>query len=122
MGIAAMKKPERRMRGIPIFETIVYDLRHGARRLAKSPGFTLIAVVSLALGIGANSATFSFADALLFRPLPVEAPDEIVTLGSFNPAAASTSNSLRASYPDYLDIRDRADTLAGLTASLALPV
>jgi putative ABC transport system permease protein len=117
-----MKKPDRRLRGIPIAETIVYDLRHGVRRLAKSPGFALIAVISLALGIGANSATFSFADALLFRPLPVEAPDEVVTLGSFNPAAASTSSSLRASYPDYVDIRDRADTLAGITASLALPV
>lgn len=117
-----MKKTDRKRQRIPAFETIVYDLRHGVRVLAKNPGFTFIAVVSLALGIGANTATFSFADALLFRPLPVAAPDEVVTLGSFNPAAASTSNALRASYPDYLDIRDRADTLVGLTASLALPI
>jgi putative ABC transport system permease protein len=90
--------------------------------LAKNPVFTAIAIISLALGIGANTATFSFADALLLRPLPVDEPGSIVTLGSFNPAASAASNSLRASYPDFVDLRDRAAVFAGVTASFAMPL
>ena len=54
------------------------DLRYGVRMLAGSPGFTIVAVLSLAIGIGANCAIFSFADALVLRPLPVPRPGEVL--------------------------------------------
>jgi putative ABC transport system permease protein len=92
------------------------DLRIGARQLARNPGFTLIAVLSLAIGIGANTATFSFADGMLLRPLPVPDPSEVVTVGSVNVASGST-DMLRVSYPDYVDLRDGTTSFAGgLTA------
>ena len=58
------------------------DLRHGCRMFAKNPSFTLAAVLSIALGAGANVAMFSAADALLLRPLPVPKPEEIVVVGT----------------------------------------
>lgn len=88
------------------------DLRTGARLLARSPGFTLIAVLSLAVGIGANTATFSFADGLLLRPLPVPDASEVVTVGSVNVATGGT-DVLRVSYPDYVDLRDGSASFAG---------
>ncbi len=65
----------------PIVERTWQDVRYGVRLLAATPGFTSIAVLSLAIGIGANCAIFSFADALLLRPLPVARPGEVFTVG-----------------------------------------
>lgn len=89
-------------------------LRHALRLLWKSPGFTLVSVCSLAIGIGATSAMFSFADALLLRPLPVPEPSRI--------AAVSTQTSeifanTALSYPDYRDYRDGNHTFDGLLAA-----
>jgi putative ABC transport system permease protein len=81
--------------------------------LAKNPAFTAVAVCSLAIGIGANSAIFSFADALLLRPLPVKEPSGIVTV---NPSTASFGTNSSVSYPDYLDFRDRNRSFDGLIA------
>ena len=68
---------------MPVFiERFWQDLSHGCRMLAKSPAFTLVAVASLAIGIGANAAMFSWADALLLRPLPVPHPGEVVSVGT----------------------------------------
>ena len=72
----------RDQRGLPWLDDLVRDLRHGGRFLARNKGFTAVAVVSLAIGIGANAAVFSFADALLLRPLPVPRPAEVLTVGS----------------------------------------
>src|SRR5512139_9211 len=88
------------------------DIRTGTRLLARSPGFTLIAVLSLGIGIGANTATFSFADGLLLRPLPVPDPSEVVTVGAVNVAGGSTDMT-RVSYPDYADLRDGTTSFAG---------
>ncbi len=90
------------------------DLKYAARMLGKNPGFTAVAVCSLAIGIGANSAMFSFADTLLLRPLPVMKPSGIVTI---NPSAANTFGADQTlSYPDYVDYRDRNRTFDGLLA------
>ena len=97
-------------------ERLWQDLRYGCRMLAASPGFTSIAVLSLAIGIGANCAIFSFADALLLRPLPVARPGEVLTVGSTASLEALGASSLVSSYRDYVDIRDRNKSFDGLAA------
>jgi len=96
--------------------TLWQDVRYGLRMLAASPGFTIVAVLSLAIGIGANCAIFSFADALLLRPLPVARPGEVLTVGSRSSLEALNASSLVSSYPDYVDIRDRNKSFEGLAA------
>ncbi|HYL38999.1 MAG TPA: ABC transporter permease [Bryobacteraceae bacterium] len=92
--------------------TIWNDLRYGLRMLAANPGFTAVAILSLAIGIGADTSTFSLADALLLRPLPVERPGEIVRIQSTSRAQQFSG----ISYPDYLDFRNQTKTLSGLAA------
>src|SRR5215475_4530386 len=94
-------------------ETLFHDLRFGVRRLIKTPGFALIAILSLALGIGANTAVFSLVNIILFRPLPVSNPGEVVSV-----SVVGKDGQLAAfSYPNYLDFRDRNEVLSGLLAS-----
>ena len=90
------------------------DVRYGGRMLVANPGFTLVVVGSLAIGIGANSAAFSWADALLLRPLPVARPGEVVTVGST--ASVEGFSRIEASYREYVDIRDRSTSFEGLVA------
>jgi putative ABC transport system permease protein len=94
--------------------SLVKDLRFAIRQLAKSRGFTFVAILSIALGIGANTAIFSLVDALLLRPLAVQNPEELV---SINASSEKGNGKLPVfSYPNYCDIRDRNDVLAGLIA------
>jgi putative ABC transport system permease protein len=97
-------------------ERLWQDLRYGGRMLAASPGFASIAVLSLAIGIGANCAIFSFADALLLRPLPVARPGEVLTVGSMASFEALGASTLVSSYRDYVDVRDRSKSFDGLAA------
>jgi predicted permease len=99
-------------------ETFLQDLRFGFRMLLKQPSFSLIAVVSLALGIGANTAIFSLVNAALLRPLPVEKPEQIVSLN--NTAQYRTFQTF--SYPNYKDFRDRNDVFSGLFAYRFAPL
>src|SRR5581483_7482319 len=80
--------------------------------LAKAPGFAAIAILSIALGVGANSAMFSYVDALLLRPLPVSAPSRVVAVGSTSPGVRFDD----LSFPDYADLRDQTKTVSGLVA------
>ncbi|HKS75373.1 MAG TPA: ABC transporter permease, partial [Terriglobales bacterium] len=75
-----IKEAVRQQRGLPWFESLIADVRFGFRILRKSPGFTTVAILTLALGIGANTAIFSLIDALLLRSLPVSNPQELVFL------------------------------------------
>ena len=96
---------------------MLQNLRFALRMLRKNPGFTLVAVCSLAIGIGATSAMFSWADTLLLRPLPVLKPSEIVSVRSSSPANPSNS----VSYRDYVDFRDHNRSFEGLAAYSLTP-
>jgi predicted permease len=82
------------------------DIKYAVRRLVRSPGFTLVAVLSLALGIGANTAMFSLVNAVLLRDLPVRAPEELVEVYTSEEDGYPYATS---SYPDFADLRDRND-------------
>ncbi len=99
-------------------KTIWQDLRYAARTLWKTPGFTIVAVLSLALGIGANTAIFSFVNAVLLRALPVAEPERLVFV--FNGTRAEPYNV--SSYPDYVDYRDRNKIFSDLTAYSGITV
>jgi hypothetical protein len=88
---------------------------YATRSLGKNPAFTIVAVCSLAIGIGATSAMFSFADALLLRPLPVLEAGRVVAVSVASSVAFGTNAAL--SYPDYVDLRDRTRTFSGLIAA-----
>jgi len=93
-------------------ETLLQDLRYGLRTLIKSFGFTAVALLSLALGIGANTAIFSFVNAALLRPLPVADPGSLMLAYSSMRDEAYTVGS----YPDYVDLRDRNEVFSSFAA------
>jgi hypothetical protein len=96
-----------------------HDLRYALRNLRKSPGFALVAVISLALGIGANSAIFSLADAILLRPLPVPHPSDLIVVQSQlrGEAIGGIFQYSGLSYPDFKDLRDRNKSFTGVAGS-----
>src|ERR1700704_5756864 len=89
-------------------ETIWQDIRYGARMLRKNPAFTLIALVTIALGIGANTAIFSVVNAVLLRPLPFAEPDQLIV------ALTKTSKIPRdwVTYPDLRDWREQSELVS----------
>jgi putative ABC transport system permease protein len=89
-------------------------LRYAFRMLVKSPGFTVIAILTLALGIGANSAIFSVLDAVLLRPLPFPKPNQLVAV--WGTISRDGGGKETDSFLDYVDLRDQSQTLDGLTA------
>ena len=94
--VTVKREESREMWGFPSLDTIVQDLRYGLRLLGRSPVFTVISVLSLAIGIGSTAAVFSLADALVLQKLPVKAPDELAAFGwqagPRNPAGSITGN------------------------------
>ncbi len=92
---------------------MLQDLRIALRRLGRTPGFTAVTILTLALAIGANTTTFSALNRFLLRPLPVERPKELFNIAT---------SELTQAYPDYVDLRDRNRSLVGLIAYRITPV
>jgi len=105
-------------------EAMLQDLRYALRMLAKSPGFTIVAILTLALGIGANAAIFSVTDQVLLRLLPVQNAEELVVLHAPGPQPGRNwSDGDRGaawSYPMYKDLRDHNQVFSGLLARFAI--
>ena len=102
-----------------MLETLIADVRYALRWLARSPGFTAVAVASFAIGIGFNTALFTLVDALLFRPLPVARVDRLVDIYT---SAGDGDTFATSSYPDYLDFKAQTPVLAdvlGYSPSIA---
>src|SRR5712692_595271 len=92
--------------------TLLQDLRYGMRMLAKNPGFTAVAVLTLALGIGANTAIFSVVEGVLLAPLPYGQPDRLVAIWERNPRYSH----VWISYPNFLDWQRSARSLDEMVA------
>jgi putative ABC transport system permease protein len=88
------------------------DIRYGLRQLLKHPAFSIIAIVTLALGIGANTAIFSVVNAVLLKPLPFPEPDQLIAVGMTDTRQKGDTNLNSLSYPDFFDFRDQNRTLA----------
>ena len=100
------------MNTIPLVDTLWRDIRFSLRTLSKRPGFTMVVVLSLALGIGANTAIFSLCDGMVFRPLPVPNPDGLVTIDI---AASRLTSYGASSYLDWVDISSRSKSFQSLS-------
>jgi putative ABC transport system permease protein len=109
-----IKEECRDARGLRPIEDMWQDLRYGVRKLLKSPGFALVAVMTLAIGIGANTAIFSVVNAVLLRPLPFERPEELVRV--FGTRASRSSFSRPHSYLNFNDLRTQNQTFEAMAA------
>src|ERR1700674_2780002 len=102
-GVEQTKENYRDQRGLPMIETTFQDLRFGFRMLRRSPGFSLLAILCLTLGIGANAAVFSWVEGILFRPYPaVTHQERLLALGGTAPGEA---RGTPISWPDFLDLQ-----------------
>src|SRR5688572_5110555 len=97
-------------------QSILRDVRHVSRGLRKNPGFVLVVVLTLGLGIGANTAIFSLMDQVLLRALPVRDPGGLVLLDGPGAFRGRTFNDQTFSYPMYKDFRDRTEVFSGVLA------
>src|SRR5688572_6390060 len=111
-GMAQAMEAVRDQRGLPWLDDIARDLRYGVRALRRNPMFAMVAVLTLALGIGANTAIFSLADAVLLRTLPVSNPRELVVLRQRGPAG----NIFPFTSAAAVDLAGSRDALSGLAA------
>jgi putative ABC transport system permease protein len=103
--------------------TLLRDVKHGARLIAKSPGFTVAAVLSLALGIGANTTIFTLINAVLLHPLPVDDPAELVSVFTTDERnSGGQLGFLQLSPMNYRDLRDKNEVFSGLAAHAGLPL
>ncbi len=111
-GVEQTRQAYRERRTLPWLESLVQDLRYGARTLLKSPGFAAVAVATLALGIGATSTVFTVADAALLRSWPAKDPQQLVRILASTPQGVDSTFS----YPDAQDLADHSKSLVGIIA------
>lgn len=122
-GYQRVKEECRDTFGAHFLETVYQDLRFGIRMLRKSPGFTTVAVLTLALGIGANTAIFTVINAVMLRMLPVEAPRELVAIGKTSRVHSWSTGTPRTdifSYPLYKEVRDHNSVFTSVMATSRL--
>src|ERR1700752_1984253 len=102
-----------------MMDSIIKDIRYGLRGLLKRPGFTAVALIALALGIGANTAIFSLVNAVLVQPLPFKEPDRLVWMwGNIRQGG----NRASVSPLDFLDYRQQNKTFEHFAASFSIPI
>jgi predicted permease len=113
-GMSQAMEALRDQRGVPFLEDLARDLRHAARTLLRSPGFATVAILTLALGIGATTALFSVVDAVLLKPLPVQDPERLVVLSLRNALGERLTGF---SYPLFSELQARNHTLIATFAA-----
>ncbi|MFY9609667.1 MAG: ABC transporter permease [Blastocatellia bacterium] len=113
-GVEQVKEQCRDEKGGRLLEALLQDLRYGARVLTKNPAFTLVALITLALGIGANTAIFSVIYGVLMRPLPYQDGNRLVVLHQLAPRAAAGNQNLGFSVKEIADYREQNQTLDGV--------
>src|SRR5262245_10128179 len=112
-GVERRKEECRDTRRVRWVEDLMQDVRYSLRMLRKNPGFTAVAVITLALGIGANTAIFSLLDAVLLKMLPVERPEQLYLIQNVGPR---NLNAGAPPYPCFEQFRERARSFTGLAA------
>jgi predicted permease len=112
-GLEQTRQVYRERQGLPLLETLGQDIRFALRQLGKSPGFAMVAILTLALGIGANTALFSVVNGVLLNPLPYPHPEELVTAHASKPNFSEGS----ISYPNFRDWQRGNKTLAALAVT-----
>lgn len=118
-GVTQIRERHREMHTLPLLEIVVQDIRYGLRTLRKSPGFTSVAVLTLALGIGANTAIFTLVHAVLLKPLPVAHPEQLYNLGDDQNCCSlggSQDSFTLFSYPLYREICDHTPEFSEIAA------
>jgi len=111
-GLDQVKEECREARGVQFMETLLQDVHYALRTLRKAPGFTCVALLTLGLGIGANTAIFSIVDGVLLRPLPYQDPSRLIALNETTPKVGTIS----VSYLDFQDWREQSHSFSDMAA------
>jgi putative ABC transport system permease protein len=111
-GLTQLQETNRELRGLPMIETFLQDARYALRMLGKNPGFTAVAVLTLALGIGANTAIFSVVHAVLLKPLPYAKSEQLFNVFQVQPQQGVTGTGW--SYPNFAELREQARVFSEL--------